>query len=209
MTTSRELTDLTLPAAPGLPLPEHLTARRDRLARAVRVISVPPLMAAGLLLLLLFRGSISAAEALIGAGGIVLLPSLAYAFSKDRERQRRLAFVFSGIGYAASCGAVLLTDASPAARCIFTTYLLSVIFLIIFNKALHIKASGHACSITGPIVAAAVLFGGWLVWPCLILWALIFWSSVRLKRHTVAEFLLGAACSSTALLIDLLIFRLP
>lgn len=73
--------------------------------------------------------------------------------------------------------------------------------MIIFNKVLHLKASGHACGIVAPVVLfiyfrmfVPAAIGGVLVIPVLI-------SSLKTKRHTMPQLLGGCLISVACLLI--------
>ena len=180
----------------------HHALRRGA-ALVIRVVSIPPIMVTGLLLLLaLCREDVfsSVTELLIAIGCLAIVPVLAYPISalvpalreKKREGQRNLAFVLSLAGYLAGWLYGELHRSSQFLRIIFTTYLLSVLVLLLFNKVLHVRASGHGCSVTGPLVFLAYFFGVWGLLAGALLFGAIFWASVAAKRHTPQEFLLGA-----------------
>ena len=74
------------------------------------------------------------------------------------------------------------------------TYFMSVIMLIVFNRLLHIRSSGHSCSVSGPDLLLCIFFGAKWIPGCAAAYALIFWASVETKRHTPKEFILGSVC---------------
>ena len=181
----------------------------ERIAKVIRVLTVPPLMAAILVWIL----HIVRPESFMKPGGsglmllfLTVLPALAYPLSAvipyirkaGRNGQRNLAFILSGIGYV--CGFLygLCGPCSRTELMIYGIYLISVILLTFFNKGLHIKASGHACSVTGPLVLSSWLLGGAGITAGLALSAAIVWSSLKLKRHTLKELTLGALLCLTA-----------
>ena len=189
------------------------------LAKLIRVVSVPPVMVTGIVVALaratdvVFRTTTEAALTALFLGAV---PLLAYPLSlllpkvraRGREGQRDLAFALSTVGYAGGWLYGYLCHVTPALSAIFTAYLFSVLLLMIFNKLLFIRASGHACSVTGPLLLAAWFIGGWIVPAAALLYVLIFWASVYAGRHTRGEFLtgtaLGAAATALAFLICLI-----
>ena len=112
-----------------------------------------------------------------------------------QKMQRKLAFILSPIGYVAAVVISILRDAIPNLLYISVVYLLSVILLTVINKLTPWHASGHGCVLCGSVFLPC-LFLGWIAFiPGAIFFVAAFWASVYLKRHTVREFLLGAATS--------------
>lgn len=188
-----------------------------KLAAAIRVLSVPPVMAALFIIALrLGRPDIitSASEMAMMLYFLALVPLLAYPVSmlspslreKGREGQRNLAFLLSAVSYV--CGWVYAVSSKRnATLCfIFGTYLFSIIILLVFNKLLHLRASGHACSVTGPISLIMCFLSSRWIPLCVLAYALIFWASVKMKRHTVKEFMLGTASCLLAAMISYIIY---
>ncbi|NLT57580.1 MAG: hypothetical protein GXX99_01290 [Clostridiales bacterium] len=192
----------------------------DILAKLVRVATIPPLMV--LALLLIAYGAIegvyrSPQELLISILCLMFIPILAYPLAeliprykvRGREGQRNLAFIMSAVGYT---GAVLWgwrARISNLLMQIHLTYFLSVCALLVFNKALRLRASGHACSIAGPLIFFAYMFGGLSLIPCALLFAAIAWASLHMKRHTPGELALGSACAGMAFCLSFLAVGLP
>ncbi len=181
------------------------TAARLRigLAYAIRVISIPPVMVSLLILVLavftddFFDSNLDIFAMLFC---LALIPLAAYPLSwflpgvrkKGREGQRNLAFVLSLIGYV--LGWLYAKFFSPNRHQIFvyTIYLLSVLLLLLWNKVFHLRASGHGCSVTGPLVLSGYyigVIGAVLGAACYLA---IFWASVTMKRHKWDEFLGGS-----------------
>ena len=131
---------------------------------------------------------------------LAVVPVLAYplqaivpAFRQEGQKmKRKLAFILSIMGYIAALAVSLIRGAIPNLAYIDAVYLCSVFVLTLINLATPWHASGHACSIVGPIALLACFFGWWAILPGLLVIALSFWSSVYLGRHTVREYLLGA-----------------
>jgi len=176
----------------------------DRLAKIIRIITIPPVLAAALAITLF-----SYDAALIGSTAqfyallffLTILPALAYFLQpllplyrdKGRAGQRKLAFIASAAGY--SCGLIfaLVTSATKTVRMIYWTYFVSVLMLTVFNKATPWRASGHACGVAGPI--------------SLMVFFLMAWASLRTKRHTPVELILGGIDSVFAFLLVLFAFH--
>lgn len=175
---------------------------RDKLAQIIRIVSVPPVMVALLAVLLytadngVFRNIGDVLAALIC---LALLPAAAYPLSllfprlkrQGREGQRNLAFITSCVGYAAGF-TYALARGSGRLICLTGIYVISVILLALCNKVLHRRASGHGCSVVGPLVIAALCFGFPAFLLCTGLYFAILWASLYLKRHTLPEFLTGS-----------------
>ena len=190
--------------------------RKERAAKVIRVATVPPVMVLALLLVLFFRctGIFSAPRELLWSILLLaVLPLLAYPLSslvpgyrrRGREGQRDLALVLSPVCYA---GAVLYGFAAGVSRglfFIFLVYLLSALVLIVFNKVLGLRASGHACSLVGPMLLSLRFLGVISILPCLLLLGAILWSSLVLGRHTPKELALGALSTALAFFLSTLL----
>ena len=198
----------------------------DCLAQAVRVLSVPPVMVAALTLILyqrrtdMFR---SPADAIVMFVCLAVFPMLAYPLARlipalrcrGREAERRLAMLLSAVGYAAACVYGFAAACGRDLMLVFMTYFLSVVGLLICNRLLRFRASGHSCAVTGPILLAcrflfepdrlALSLAVFLA--ALLLWAVILWASLHLQRHTVGQLLGGAAVCTAAMAVSLLIFH--
>ncbi len=173
-----------------------------RLAHIIRIVSVPPVMVAALLVLLFtLRDDVfaSTAEMLISMTGLAIFPVLAYPLSvaipsirkKGRDGQRSLAMYLSAVGYLGVFIYGFAAGVGNDVKLIYTGYFMSVIILLLANKVFHVRASGHACSVSGPLVYTAYFLGVWGLVTCIALWGIIFWASIAMKRHTVKEYFLG------------------
>ena len=185
-------------------------------AKLLRILSVPPVMAAIFLVLLYrFRPDVVASRAQLLAAlvGLSVIPLLAYPLSwllrMKREGQRTLAMLLSAASYCAVWAYSLLTPCGREYRFICGTYVFSVALLLVFNKLLHLRSSGHACSVTGPIVLLCCFLGAGLAPLCALLYAAVFWASLRSGRHTAAEYLWGSACCLCAGLLSCPVLVLP
>lgn len=190
--------------------------KKETFAKFIRTITVPPVLVL-LLLLILFTtkdGIFSAIyELLVSIIFLMLVPIAAYPLASiipqfnasGRDGQRKLAFILSLIGYIGAVVFGLINQVSSGLMFIYLTYFISVAMLTIFNKILKIRASGHACSITGPLILMIYFIGWKCVLPCVLLFALIIWASLILKRHTPRELTTGSSCAIIAFAISYLI----
>ncbi len=173
----------------------------ERLAKFIRIMSAPPFMAIVFVLILYYSGKDIVTNSLQLWSMIIclgILPVLAYpisaVFHMSRAKQRYLAIGLSFISYGALCILSYTLKWNNVIKLLSLTYLLSSICLIIFNKDLCLKASGHACAITGPGVMTCFLVNLKYIPPCLLIYLVILWASVKTKRHSIKEYLLGSAC---------------
>lgn len=194
----------------------RLAAKSSKL---IRILTIPPVMA-GIMVFLLYRNLYAATvkEILTLIISLCILPVMAYPVSyivpslrkKGRNMQRNLAFVFTAAGYL--CGFIYLLisylkndNVGKFAVYIQSVYLLSVIILIIFNGLIKLRASGHACSVTGPLVMAAVCYGIYGIIAGIAIYMIVLAASVHIKRHSVKEFLLGTFSCVLAYIIGFLL----
>ena len=73
---------------------------------------------------------------------------------------------------------------------VYLCYLCSGLQTAIFTKYLGIKSSGHAAGTVGPLSILALRLSPWFALGYLILIP-VYWSSLKLKRHTLKELLWG------------------
>ena len=174
-----------------------------RFAKIIRGITVPPVLVSALFLLLyFFEDNVipTIADLAFSLLFLALVPVLAYplqaivpAFRPGGQRmKRRLAFILSIMGYTAALTVSLVRGAVPNLVYIDAVYLCSVALLTALNVCTPWHASGHACSMVGPIALLACFMGWGALAVGAVVVALSFWSSVYLGRHTVREYLLGA-----------------
>ena len=188
-------------------------------AKIFRVITVPPFLAL-LLLLYLYFGTEgyfkNVTELLLVGFCIVILPILSYPIcfavpklrAGGRKAERTMAFIMTGVGYTLLMIPTFLCGFSEKLTVICVTYFLSALFLILFNKGLKLKASGHACGVFGPILIFLYVGGSVLLIPCLAVLGVTVWSSLKLGRHTPRELFLGGLCSAVALITSIVLIYL-
>lgn len=175
----------------------------------VRVITLPPLMAAAALVILrgqlgLFPGS----SLMMGIFFLCLLPLMAYPLcfavpalrKKGRTMQRKVAVYFSVAGYLSGTVYCLLQGLWGMELTLFLTYLFSGVLIAVFSSCFHFRCSGHASGMAGPItmlgmqVSPLCFLGYGLLVP-------VFSSSIKLQRHTREELVAGALTPAVLLLL--------
>ena len=182
-----------------------------KIAKAIRVLTIPPLMVAALLSVLFFCDDVfpTVGDYLLSMLFLAIVPVMAYPLQRvvpawrrgGRRTERKLAFVISIFSYGAAVACSVARDAVPNLLFISVVYFASVLILTLFNTLTPWRASGHACSIAGPILLIC-LFVGWYAIPIgAVLYVASFWASVYMKRHTVREFLLGTLSAALAAVI--------
>ncbi len=184
------------------------------LAKAVRVVTIPPVMALLLLVLVKNLSIITVFKSFndfaLSVLFLAIVPFAAYPVSyaisdihqKGREGQRDLAFLFNLAGYTLALGYGALGNVTESLMLIYSTYFLSALVLTVFNKVLKIRASGHACCVSGPIVMLIYFVGPVCILPCAIVYTLVVWASVKLERHTAKELFYGAFCAAISFCIS-------
>lgn len=180
---------------------------KDTLAKAIRTITVPPILSAAMLLIFRYvygNDFITVPLLILEILFFVILPVSAYPLTSmkkkegesTRERQRKLAFLLNLLGYVLALLVGIACGCSQMLLTILLGYFLSVLVLTIVNKIFKVRASGHACSCVLPYLFFCHWLGNGAIWLCAILYVAEFWASVRLKRHTVQEFLLGSVIAA-------------
>jgi hypothetical protein len=189
-----------------------------RIAKIIRMATVAPLMALALLSAmylfypLCFEGLHNYIFAIIF---LVVFPIIAYPIqplipkfkNKGREGQRDLAILMAIVGYIVSIIYAFIMRAPKMVWLIFLTYFISGIGIVIFNKLVKIRASGHACGVSGSVCLIIYLTG----LPGLVglaLLALVFWASLKTKRHTLSQLMFGSIISAISFLISALIINI-
>jgi len=175
------------------------------LSKVIGVVTIPPVFAAAMLSALYFipvPGFDDTLQYVLALFFLAVFPMLAYPpqplipgyRGRGREGQRNLAFVMSVTGYSLGILSALLIGHSIGYFSVYLSYFLSGLLLSFVNSRLHIKASGHACGLMGPIVAA-IWFIGRSCWFFLLAVPALFWARIRSGRHTFLELVSGAGVS--------------
>ena len=180
----------------------------QKLAYTIRILTIPPIMAFGLTTSLYFYdppllGGLMQYLTLLLF--LVALPMSAYALQplipfyrrQGREGQRNFAFVMSVVGYMGGILFALATGAPRMVHIIYWTYLMSVLLLTVLNRMTPWRASGHACGTAGPVISLLYFLRAKAL-VVIVIFAAMCWASLRMKRHTPIELLLGSLCSWVA-----------
>ncbi len=190
------------------------------LAKIIRIITIAPIMALLLITLLL----ILRPEAYNGLymyfvcfACLCVIPSLSYPIEKKwhwcgkfhpdfdgRKSSRRLAIYFSLFGYAVLTLISFLTHQPRLLNVLCLTYLFSGFLIFLFSVVIKYDASGHACGFIGPVAFLSYNVN-WYFLFLLPLFLVIFWSSLKLNRHSVEQVLLGGIFPVVSMIIALLI----
>ena len=183
----------------------------DTIAKCIRVITVPAVTSGCAMSLLwlsetpIYRCMTDYAVAMLG---LTVIPLLSYVIAasvpalraKGREGQRKNAMYFSAAGYLLCFAYALLVPVTAAYRVIAGTYMISIVLLLFLNKGMHFKASGHACSTAGPLMAMCYFLGGWAIPAGVAVCALVIWASMETKQHRFWELMTGSAVSGVTFL---------
>lgn len=187
----------------------------NKVYKIIRVATVPPIMASALFIILGAYRTLGLVDTLLGILFLGILPILSYPLQrfipyykdKGREGQRNLAIIFSVVGYILGCVLALIFDAPlNTVVFIYLDYLISGVLIAVFNKLFHLKASGHACGIVGPV--AMLIYWGLYIPAAVgaVLTVFVFISSIKMKRHTFLQLVGGSAITVSALLFLSLFF---
>lgn len=173
-----------------------------KFAYPTRVFTAAPFMALALFGLI-YRfapgGVTDMAHFLWSVGFFTLLPLLAYPLSvlipslraQGRSAQRHLAIVFSVIGYFGGITYLILAGGTRTEWMIYLTYAISGVLIALFSFGIGFKASGHACGVAGPVAMLTYCLGApWAA--CYLLLAVVFWASLKMKRHTWGQLAVGS-----------------
>ena len=185
----------------------------DHLAKAVRILTIPPVILTAFCFLLNgFRPEVFHSRPLELFFMILFLgiiPTLAYPLHaiipalkrKGRIAQRWTAFVFAGTGYLAGLLYGFLSGSDSTVKLVYTVYFITFVILTIVN-ILKIKASAHASGTIGPLILIVIEVSPWFALSSLPIYFLSLWASVRLKRHTVKEYVIGSLCCGAAIALS-------
>lgn len=174
----------------------------QRLAKVLRVVTLPPMMALlSFTIIYLVKPNIfgSWVHYFLSLVFLVIFPLLAYPLqlflppfkNQGRKGQRNLAILMSILGYVFSVGYSFIFHVPLELKELLLSYLISGALVGLISKATNVKASGHACGVAGPIVYLIYFLGWWYVFGVLLL-LVVCWASIKTKRHNRKEFLFGS-----------------
>lgn len=180
----------------------------------VRVVTVPMVMSVVLTSVLFAFNEIALLNYLISVVCLAALPLVTYLVSKTvpalkkrgRSFERNLATVSSVAGYVAGFVFSLFMG-TEIEKSVYLTYLITGLAIGFSTFVFKFKASGHSAGIAGPTVVLSCVISPWFSFLWLV-WLISGYSSVKLSRHTVAEYFGGGAVSLIVSLISLAVFGL-
>lgn len=186
---------------------------RDKVAMIIRKCTLAPILAGIMLIIIgIFQLEIYVKPAFIlyTFFFLVIFPVLAYPMQKyipsfrdkGREGQRHLAMIFAFIGYLLECIVNALASATRELKFIGLVYLTVSTGLLIVNRFLHLRASGHAAGASAIVCIPVALKIYWMILPGILIILLVFLASLRMQRHTCSQLLGGTSITvlTTALL---------
>ena len=193
---------------------------KEKMCKVIRVLTVAPLLAFAALTILYFAKpevfatgeNTGLANYLFGVLFLTVFPLLAYPLQpivpgfrgKGREGQRNLAILMAVAGYVGATIYAFAAGTPAGFRVVALSYLFSGVLILVFNKVFHIRASGHACGVAGP-VAYLLYFLGPVALGGVLLMAVVFWASLAMRRHTLPQLLTGALISVASIAFLILI----
>lgn len=181
-------------------------------AKIIRTVTVAPVMAGILLTILYFNYDnffLSMKNFLFSLFFLTVLPLLSYPVcfaipklrKSGRKAQRNTAIIFAVAGYIAGTLYCFLLPHTYTEAVLYLTYLLSGIIIAVLT-IIKVKGSGHACGVAGPITLLSYFMGPIYMLGCLLL-GLVFHSSLKLKRHTALQLIVGSAVPVAAFFLSL------
>ena len=192
----------------------------NKIAKIIRVLTISPIMALMICLVIYFGVDDSFSSMLIFLITIfclVVFPVLAYPFEQKvnivkrvnntltpRAADRKMAIIFSVISYSVALLVVFLNHESTIVKQLVLTYFISGVLIAISSFAFKFEASGHMCGMVGPMVFLAVKVSYWFL-LILIPLAFVVWSSLKLKRHTVLQLIFGSLMPVVGFIISLIV----
>ena len=183
-----------------------------KLGMIIRKITIPPVFALVLLISVCLSNLNNIRILLHAIEGVIFIaifPVLAYPLQKHipaykdkgREGQRSLAIIFSFAGYSIAVIIAFLFKAPEIIKFIYLNYLFCGFSILLCDIVFKVKASGHACGVTGPLITM-VYFKLYIPAIICALFAIpVFIASIYTKRHTPLQVLGGAIIAISALVL--------
>lgn len=189
---------------------------KKKIAKFISIITVVPMIALFTVTLLFFKFKIQFKSVwwyIFTIFFLTILPLSAYPLQlvlpnykdKGRDGQRKLAFILAVIGYILGFVLSFVLKSPIVVKKIFSAYVASGGVLALINKFVGLKASGHACGISGPITLLYHFLGTQALLYFLIL-PLVFWARISLDRHSFKELIAGTGVGIISTIIALSIF---
>ncbi len=169
----------------------------EDLAKAIRIVTLPQVMV--FFLILLLGDQIPVWHDGMAIVLLCILPLLSYLYwritpklrRQGRKSQRKLAIAFSVVGYVLGTVYCITSNGSQTELFMYLCYVICGALIALSSYAFHIKSSGHAAGVVGPVMILSLRVSPWFLFG-LLLMIPVGISSVRLGRHTPKELLLGS-----------------
>lgn len=190
----------------------------EKIAKLIRTITIAPVMAfITMTCIYFFNPDIIGGlfPYLLSLFFLVILPISAYPlqrfipYYKDKGRagQRNFSILMSILGYILGFISSCIIKTLLFYKIIFLTYFLSAVLIAIFSKIIKFNVSGHSCGITGPLAVLVYVFNGYALLGLIIL-PIVFWASLKIKRHTFSQLIVGSLIPIAVFILLILIFNL-
>ena len=181
-------------------------------AKVIRIITLPQVLV--FFLILLLGDQIPPWHGGMAVVMLCVLPLLAYLYwrvipdqyEQGRKSQRKLAIIFSVIGYVLGTVYCIAFGGSKTELFMYLCYVISGALIALSSSAFHIRSSGHAAGVVGPVMILSLRVSPWYLFGFLLMIPVGI-SSVRLGRHSPKELLLGSCYPVIATLILQLCLR--
>lgn len=174
-----------------------------KLAFILRIITIPPLMALSLITILLIRQQVDIYTFIILFLFLVILPSLSYLLEhkfkiykkikheeNDRTCYRNMSIIVSFFSYTILLFLIFFNNYPTIVKLLVLTYFISIVLMSLSTFILKIKASGHMCGFSGPVFFLSFTISYWFLFLYLLI-TIVIYSSLKLKRHTISEIIIG------------------
>lgn len=191
---------------------------KNKFYKFIRIISIPPILVSTLFIILFFNNQDivpNVTQLLLSILFLGIIPVLSYPIVRlipkikdKRKSERKLSFLLTLLGYLLAFLYGTIFKVNINLKIIYATYLISVVILTFINAVIKTKASGHATSMAGPLYVLIYfkIYGFSLV--LIIFNLIVLRSSLKLKRHTLKEYLIGTSVPLIALISSALIYTL-
>ena len=186
---------------------------REQLAKFIGVITIPPVFASFAITWIFVSYKSGLNWYLQCLLFLSVIPISAY-FLKDhipavkehgRQGERELAFITGIIGYVVGAISCIAFKMPAVVKTIIMTYFTAGIILTAINKLTHIKASGHACGVSGPLTLLTYFVQAKL-WLSLLVISVVFWARLVTGRHNLKELIIGNFVGVFSALINIKLF---
>lgn len=187
----------------------------EKICKIIRVITVAPIMCLLAILCTYFIKCdyFSGVASLLSAiGFLTIFPLLSYPICyfvkplkiKGRKMERTLAIVFAFVGYIVAFVLSFVFNDALELKIFLGTYLLSSLIILLFRIFNVFNPSGHASGIAGPITFLVIYVNYFFAFLYLLV-IVVWYVSIKMKRHSHAEYIVGSLIPTIILLLSILL----